>query len=114
LEDAVTDIRIKMEMVVNKCYGGYSLSRKAQVLLAERKGMTLVEEDGWLYADLDTYDLIYNIVPRNDPDLVEVVRELGDEANGECAKLKIVTIDIGVDLDNRDGIETVRVSGGVY
>lgn len=107
----MTDIRIKMEMVINTRYGGYSLSRKAQVLLAERKGMTLVERDGWLYVEGQDYNLIYNVVPRNDPDLVQVVRELGDEANGESAKLKIVEIDIGVDLENYDGVETVKVWG---
>lgn len=104
----------QIEMVVNKCWGGYSLSRKAQELLAERKGVTLVEHDGHLYVDLDTYDTIYHVVDRHDPDLVAVVRELGNAANGECAKLKIVTITVEIETESNDGWETVRVSGGEY
>lgn len=47
---------------------------------------------------------------RADPLLVQVVRELGDEANGSCAELKVVEIPDGVKwvLSEYDGIERVE------
>lgn len=46
---------------------------------------------------------------RDDPTLVQVVRELGSAANGRFAKLKIVEIPAGVDwqIDEYDGAEWV-------
>jgi len=46
---------------------------------------------------------------RHDPLLVEAVETLGNEANGACAKLKIVDIPDGVDyiIGEHDGIEWV-------
>ena len=47
---------------------------------------------------------------RNDPDLIKVVEELGEKANGECAKLKIVEIPDGIEweISEYDGIESVE------
>lgn len=49
-------------------------------------------------------------IKRTDPDLIAVVEELGDEANGLYAELKIVEIPDNIDweLDNYDGIETIH------
>lgn len=46
---------------------------------------------------------------RNDPQLVEVVEELGDAASGVHAKLKVVEIPDGVEweIDEYDGVEQV-------
>lgn len=46
---------------------------------------------------------------RADPILIQVVEELGDEANGKCAKLRIVEIPDGVDyeISEYDGNEHV-------
>jgi hypothetical protein len=48
-------------------------------------------------------------IPRDDPVLVSVVRELGDRANGNFAELKIVEIPASVDwqIDEYDGREWV-------
>ena len=48
-------------------------------------------------------------VKRNDPVLIQVVEELGDEANGEHAKLEIVEIPDGVEcnIEEYDGNEWV-------
>lgn len=48
--------------------------------------------------------------PRHDLDLVAVVEELGKEANGMCAKLKVVEIPDGMDyvIDEYDGYESVH------
>lgn len=47
---------------------------------------------------------------RTDKDLIKVIEELGDKANGACAKLKIVEIPDGIEyeIDEYDGIETIR------
>ena len=46
---------------------------------------------------------------RDDPILVQVVRELGSEANGRFAELKVVEIPVDVDweIDEYDGLEWV-------
>lgn len=48
-------------------------------------------------------------IPRDDPDLVRVVEELGEEANGSCSKLSVVVIPDGVEwtVEEYDGNEHV-------
>ena len=66
-----------------------------------------LKEDG-TYED-DSYFSEYNF-ERADPTLVEVVEELGAEANGFAAELEVVEIPGGIqwDIDDYDGIETVH------
>ena len=47
---------------------------------------------------------------RTDPILIEVIEELKEAANGRFSKLKIVEIpdDVEWDIDNYDGMETIR------
>ena len=49
------------------------------------------------------------LIPRDDEKLVRVVEELGSEANGHCAELKVVSIPDGVKLEiaKVDGVEHV-------
>lgn len=83
-----------MKVVINACYGGFSLSEKAVMRYAEIKGLTLYPE---------------REIPRNDPALVQVVQELGVEASGRCAALVIVEIPDGVawQIEEYDGYEHV-------
>lgn len=55
------------------------------------------------------HSLYANDIPRDDPDLIAVVRELGDKASGECASLEIVEIPDGVawKIEEYDGNEHV-------
>jgi hypothetical protein len=48
-------------------------------------------------------------IPRNDPVLVQVVKELGNKASGRFASLKIVNIpdDVSWEIDEYDGLERV-------
>lgn len=48
-------------------------------------------------------------LPRDDLDLIAVIEELGESANGQCASLRIVEIPDGVDweIDEYDGYEHV-------
>jgi hypothetical protein len=47
-------------------------------------------------------------VSRHDPILVQVVEELGEKANGECAKLAIDEISGPYRIDEYDGFESVE------
>lgn len=49
-------------------------------------------------------------IERTDPDLIAVVKKLGEEANGGCASLRVVEIPDGIDweIDEYDGNESVE------
>lgn len=133
-----------MKLVINTCYGGYSLSFKAVKELLKRK-----KQKAWFY-EMDTsspmskrrWNMVskktsiftvcvaedlgpqatdaqinkadhlnyFSFPDRTDPDLIAVVEKLGDEANGDCAKLKIVEIPDGVDYEIQEyyGNESVH------
>lgn len=132
----------QMKIVINTCFGGYSISALATKELAKRKG----KECFFFTTDLRTHE--YNPVSieeaenafcwfaysvnnpqdyrlseraekislmdiekyRSDSDLIAVIEELGEKANGKHAELKIVEIPDGVDweIDEYDGIETIH------
>lgn len=134
-----------MKIVINSCFGGFSLSRKAVQRLAELQGRecyffehkyvnneyvpisdpfseTARRYTFWTTFDVpdpnafedekELYDKHYiNNRPddRTDPLLVQVVEELGDEANGDCAKLRIVEVPDGIEweIDEYDGVEHI-------
>ncbi len=54
----------------------------------------------WYHRDVD----------RHDPVLVQVVEELGDKANGMCAKLAIEEVDGPYRIDEYDGFESVETA----
>lgn len=136
-----------MELVVNKCYGGFGISVEALKLLVIRGAACVsthtpkkyyggetrkdwsekwerdfekyknigdgfkAHPDGFnLYKDGILYGFERDYELRTDKDLIEVVRLLGDSANGMFAELKIVDIPDGInwEIDDYDGIETVR------
>ena len=77
-----------MKIVINSCYGGFGLSEEALKYIGIK----------------DCYD-----IERNDPRLIECVRELGEKADSRCAKLKIVEIpdDVEWQVEEYDGIEWI-------
>lgn len=84
-----------VKVVLNKCFGGFSFSEAAEKRLAELKG---VEEP--VYA---------RGVSRHDPDLVQVVEEMGDAADGDFASLAIVETDSDrYRIHNYDGMESLE------
>lgn len=68
-----------MKIVINKCFGGFSLSKEAVNLYKQKKNIT----------DPNFYDMD---IKRNDPVLVEIVQLIGARANGSCAELEVVEI----------------------
>jgi hypothetical protein len=57
----------------------------------------------------EKYSLCGDDFERTDPVLVEVVEELGDKANGSCAKLCMIALPAGTKyrIEEYDGFETV-------
>lgn len=104
-----------MKLVLNKCYGGFGISKEAvefmaadgchhakAALDASVKHKTNMYQYG--YADnLDSYD-------RTNPHLIKAVEQLGKKANGPHAELVVVDIPDGeaYQIEDYDGMETVR------
>lgn len=83
-----------MKIVINDFYGGFSLNQKAVDRLKELKNQP----------DFDFYTL-----KRNDPHLIQIVEEMGQESWGEFSELAIVEIPDGLSytIHDYDGLETV-------
>jgi hypothetical protein len=92
----IKELRGIRRVVINDCYGGFGLSSEAIAMYKEKAGIT----------DPSFYD---REVARDDPYLVEVVRELGVKANGAHAHLKVVEIpaDVSWHIAEYDGNEWV-------
>lgn len=124
------------KIVINACFGGFSLSHEAVMRYAEIKGIKLyVDGDNFLkhyykvepdkynkcsdkwykedgnYKRINDKDWYFTCrdIERDDPALIQVVKELGDKANGSCAKLEIKEIpdDVKWEIDEYDGNETI-------
>jgi len=95
-EQFLNELRGIQRIVINDCYGGFSLSNAAISKYKEMAGITAP----------DFYD---RDIPRDDPYLVKIVKEMGSLANGSCAKLKIVEVPGDVDwiVQEYDGAEWV-------
>ena len=110
-----------MKVVINACFGGFSISHDAVMMYAKLKGITLypyVSDSKDLYkmipylpSNKDAWCIHYFTKPvrednlphddsyfsprdieRNDPILIQVVEAMGEKANGGCASLKIIEI----------------------
>lgn len=106
------------KIVINSDFGGFGLSDAAMMRYGELKGLSFVRQGSanvWagsdFYVDVvsdETY-FSYRDIERDDKALVQVVEELGEDADGFAAKLKIVEIPDYVDwqIDEYDGREWV-------
>lgn len=94
------------KIVINSCYGGFSLSREASELYAQKTGAELGEWNStWKYYE----KFRCREIARDDPLLVEIVEQMGKKASGYCADLKIVQIPDGIEwtIHEYDGNEWV-------
>jgi hypothetical protein len=128
------------KVVYNACYGGFGLSKKACQRYWDIKGQQVWIENAqwgftvWLtppeerptknknwnsmsmderiaYNRAQSEQTWYDMnVERHDPILVQVVEELGDEANGEYAKLRIEEVYGPYRIDEYDGSERVMTA----
>lgn len=129
------------KIVYNACYGGFGLSEKATLRIAELKGIKIYtdKQNGWINqyytVPVEEFERIkaeddkkrdwtrsneayysdYNI-ERDDPILVQVVEELGEEASGSCANLQIAEVPAGTAyrIDEYDGNESVMTTSSDY
>lgn len=83
-------------IVINTCHGGFGLSTKA---LTEYKKLAGITDDQFYHDDID----------RDDVYLVQVIKDLGTDANGAYAELKIIEVPVDVkwQIEEYDGIEWV-------
>lgn len=93
-----------LKVVYNACYGGYSISDDAIALLNQKRQSNNLSR-------LERPHKSFGI-ERHDPLLVQVVEELGENADGKYAKLKIAEIPIEYqdcyEITEYDGFETVK------
>lgn len=85
-----------VKVVINRDFGGFSLSDEAEALYKERKGIT---DPNWYYSQM----------PRDCPVLVRIVEEMGEAADGRYATLKVLEIPNDADwyIEEYDGSEWV-------
>mgnify|MGYP001590691318 CR=1 FL=1 len=119
-----------MKVVINRCYGGFGLSHKALLRYGEIAGISLTWKARYTRigenqeiepenAFLTSYyrgkeqtgqnGFFCSDLKRDDPALVQVVEEMGKEANGPFAQLAVVETpdDIQWEIEEYDGIEWV-------
>ena len=122
-----------MKIVINTCYGGFGLSKKAVMRWAELKGITLYADEkrhgNYFYTipvakyreyekvaqetkDWSALNEVFfseNEIPRNDVHLVQVVEELGIKSWGRFSELKVVDVpdDVKWEIFEYDGMEHV-------
>jgi hypothetical protein len=109
IKDEKKRARPRYFVVYNTRYGGFSISNKAMDLMCEY-GHPLALEIRDNYRNRSTFGYLISEIPRHDPILVRVVRELGSEANGQYADLNIVEINTPMyrvqEYDGKEWIET--------
>lgn len=109
-----------IKVAINSDYGGFNLSDQAFQALLDRKGVEYEVVDGrfgmknyynkgFVGDDshyIDSYDYFNN---RADLDLIAVIEEYGDRANGLMSSIKIVEIPDEVEwyIEEYDGMEHV-------
>ena len=91
-----------MKIVINRCYGGFGLSDEALALLSELKGHQV-------FASSFLPDRM-----RLDKDLVTVVEQLGERANGDYADLQIVSINKPFRIVEYDGAERIETMDDIH
>lgn len=93
-----------MKIVINTCYGGFSISKECAKYMAS-KGHIKVQLDlkESTFCGGYSYD-------RTDPILIEAVETLGKKADGSFARLSIIEIPDDVDyyIDDYDGMESIH------
>lgn len=118
-DELIRHLRGIQYIVINTEHGGFGLSKEARLLYLERAGIAYTLVSG---PDRHTESLYGpeikvngrtwhdNDIKRDDPILVDVIRQLGSKAHGNYAKLKIVEVPAKVkwDIAEYDGMEWVE------
>ena len=106
-----------MKVVINRKFGGFDLSQEALKELQKRltpDSEIVIKEAEFDPDNPEARSRLFvlwdgEVSTRSNPQLIEVVEELGSRANGLCADLKIVEIpdDVDVVIEEYDGDEWI-------
>ena len=113
-----------VKIAINRCFGGFGLSNEAFEMLLSRKGIEFDRlESKYSFGSEQSYDYYrkgnqneenylseYDFTAnRSDPDLIAVIEELQQKANGWAAEIGIVEIpaDVQWHIHEYDGIEHI-------
>ena len=105
----------KMKVVINECYGGFSLSDEAINKLID-KGVKITDyykATDYFYPENEVFgiDSEDDKAWRADSRLVEVVEELGEMASGDCSSLSVVEFyppNLSSIISDHDGYEKLE------
>jgi hypothetical protein len=117
-QELIQHLRGIRHIVINTCHGGFGLSREAELNYLDRAGIAYSfedREDRYSNTNFGPFIMVNDQhwnsreIARDDPALVAVIRDLGEQAAGPHAELKIVSIpaDVAWQIDEYDGWEWV-------
>lgn len=93
------------------CFYAFDIPNPNEVLSYNKSRHEMTGEEKEAHNRLyDKHSLDTSPDDRTDPLLIEVIEELGDAANGSCAKLKVIEIPDGIEyeIEEYDGNESVH------
>lgn len=107
-----------MKVVINNKYGGFGLSDEAIEWMVDKYNLTIGEtsegRENLIVRTGGTFSKYYIWTEdspefRTNPMLIDVVETLGEKANGDFAKLKIIEIpdDVKWQIEDYDGVEWI-------
>jgi len=104
-----------MKIVINTCYGGFGLSKKAletYSILKYGENLVIVHDNElqYYFIKVGAEEITEDDIDRNDPLLVQVVEELGDASWGQFSRLTVKEIPDGSEweIEEYDGRESLR------
>ena len=98
--------RVKLKIVINRCYGGFSVTEDVVKELGFKWGGYGFLSNSDFGIEDSNYDKF-----RSDPRLIAAIEKIGLlESSGGCAELDIVEVPDGIDwyVDEYDGMESVH------
>lgn len=114
------------KIVINTMYGGFSLSDKATELYLNLRGLPWVKKtnlgrfmlrENYYTTSPGEEDQFFSCrdISRTDETLIEVIEQLGAEANGRCASLKIIDLQPGTKyrIQEYDGDEWIETEADI-
>ncbi len=95
-----------MKIVVNRCFGGFGVTKAVYDELG-------LEYDGYGYPDNELFGIVSSdyMAYRTHPSLIDAIEKIGvEKSSSGLASLEVIDIpdDIEWEIDEYDGIETVR------
>lgn len=117
-EETFQALRGQRYVAINRVHGGFSLSRPAELEYLERTGTKYEFESRGSRDDDNRYGAYIKVnghywtsrdIDRDDPVMISIIQELGSEASGDYADIKLVKIpgDVDWEIDEYDGLEWV-------